>query len=159
LRPQLSPRFVALIRVNEFFHDLSDWERLEPTQPEAVADDASGGPADVELPDTDCERESCVEIRDATTREAVTVIELLSQNTKYPGPHREQYVARRPRLLRSDIHLVELDLLRGGCRLPANAAPGAAYCALVSRWQRRPRAEVWPMRLREPLPMLPIPLS
>ena len=35
---------------------------------------------------------------------------------------------------------------------------GAAYCVFVSRAANRPRAGVWPVRLRDPLPEIPVPL-
>ena len=33
------------------------------------------------------------------------------------------------------------------------------YCVLVSRYKERPQAGLWPIRLREPLPIIPIPLK
>ncbi|MCA9165194.1 MAG: DUF4058 family protein, partial [Planctomycetales bacterium] len=32
-------------------------------------------------------------------------------------------------------------------------------CVLVSRFPERPRAGVWPIQLRDPLPMIPVPLE
>src|SRR5262249_3643083 len=58
--------------------------------------------------------------------------------------------------------LVEIDLLRGGPRLPWVGLPTCDYYAIVSRASGRsedpPRADVWPIRLRDPLPSIPIPL-
>lgn len=56
-------------------------------------------------------------------------------------------------------HLVEIDLLRAGERWTLlTPAPSAPYCIFVSRANRRPRVEVWPIKLQDPLPLIPIPL-
>jgi hypothetical protein len=54
--------------------------------------------------------------------------------------------------------LVEIDLLRGGPRLPLHPPPQGDYCVLVSRAEERPSVDLWPIRLRDPLPEIPIPL-
>src|SRR5438552_323864 len=59
----------------------------------------------------------------------------------------------------TQAHLLELDLLRGGARIPlAGAPPPAPYYAFLSRSQRRPFTQVWPIALRERLPVVPVPL-
>jgi hypothetical protein len=63
------------------------------------------------------------------------------------------------RLLHSWVHLVEIDLLRGGPRMPVEDLAACDYCVMVSRWQDRPRAGLWPIQLRETLPAIPIPLA
>jgi hypothetical protein len=89
----------------------------------------------------------------------VTVIELLSPTNKYSSPDREQYLGKRGRLLASSTHLVEIDLLRGGPRMPfAAPPPQCTYYVLVSRMEKRPQADFWPVHLRDPLPIIPIPL-
>jgi hypothetical protein len=115
-------------------------------------------PARVRLPAVDRERLSFIEIRDRDGWQLVTVIELLSPTNKYAGPDREQYLAKRHELLASTVHLVEIDLLRGGPRMPLENLPACDYCILVSRVESRPEADAWPVRLREPLPPVPIPL-
>jgi hypothetical protein len=97
-------------------------------------------------------------IYDPAGQELITSIELLSPSNKYAGPDRESYLAKRRELLRSTGHFVELDLLRGGHRVPATAIPPCDYCAVVSRVEERPRTGVWPWKLREPIPNLPVPL-
>jgi hypothetical protein len=97
-------------------------------------------------------------VRERDTNELVTVIELLSPTNKHIGPDHEQYLGKRTEILRSRTHLVEIDLLRGGVRMPPEELPTCDYCALVSRVEERPRAGVWPWRFRDPLPVVPIPL-
>ena len=99
-----------------------------------------------------------VEIRDVAQRSLVTAIEVFSLTNKR-GDGREEYLAKRRRILNSDAHLIEIDLLRKGERAPmADPLPTAPYFVIVSRAQRRPIADVWPITLREPLPVIPVPL-
>jgi hypothetical protein len=107
----------------------------------------------------DVEGVSFLEIRDRRDRRLVTVIELLSPANKYSSPDREQYLVKRSQLLASAVHLVEIDLLRGGPRMPfVSALPECDYYALVSRMEKRPEADFWAIHLRNPLPIIPIPV-
>ena len=83
---------------------------------------------------------------------------MLSPSNKNPGPDREQYLSKRRRLLAASVHLVELDLLRGGPRLPIDDLPECDYYVLVSRMEERPHVGLWPIGIRDPLPKMPIPL-
>ena len=68
-------------------------------------------------------------------------------------------LAKRNALLHQDVHLVELDLLRGGQRLPLrDPLPPGDYCTLVSRGDRRPGCAVCAWPLAHPLPTIPVPL-
>ncbi len=100
-----------------------------------------------------------VEIRDLAERRLVTVIEILSPANKR-GKGFEAYVEKRISLLQTDTHLLEIDLLRGGQRLPLTGGelPPASYYVFLSRFNRRPRTEVWPVQLRDTLPTVPVPL-
>jgi hypothetical protein len=73
-------------------------------------------------------------------------------------PDREQYIAKARKVLHSWANLVEIDLLRGGPPIPWLDMPDCDYRIVVSRRGQRPRAQLWPIRLREPLPTIPIPL-
>lgn len=99
-----------------------------------------------------------VEIRDRLGRRLVTAIEVLSPTNKR-GVGREEYLRKRQHLLLSSAHLVEIDLLRIGQRLPMRRRlTGAPYFVLVSRAQNRPEVEVWPITLQARLPVVPVPL-
>ena len=98
-----------------------------------------------------------LEVVDRADNAVVTVVELLSPANKYAGPDRLQYLAKRRELLRSPAHFIELDLLRGGPRVLAGPLPPADYYALVYRAADRPRAGVWPWRVRDPIPLVPVP--
>ena len=99
-----------------------------------------------------------VEIRDSANDELVTAIEVLSPTNK-GSDGRDEYLAKRRRVLLSTAHLVEIDLLRNGTRAPTRPAlPSFPYFVLVGRAERRPLTEVYRIRLADPLPTVPIPL-
>jgi hypothetical protein len=88
----------------------------------------------------------------------VAALELLSPANKEQPGH-AQYLAKRHALLVQNVHLVELDLLCGGRRLPMEQPlPPADYYYLVSRGEQRPDCQVYRWTLRQPLPTLPVPL-
>jgi hypothetical protein len=106
-------------------------------------------------------RESFLLIREQETLEVITVLELLSPNNKRKGSKgRRKYLSNRKNVLQSESHLVELDLLRGGERLPLlGPVPDGDYYAVVSRERRRPTVDVYAWTLQHRLPVLPIPLK
>lgn len=106
-------------------------------------------------------KETYLYIRPRATEKPVTIIEVLTPNNKRRGSDgRREYLAKREETLRSGTHLVEIDLLRGGERLPmAKELPPADYYVIVSRAERRPAADVWPIGLRHSLPVVPVPLG
>jgi hypothetical protein len=170
LTPQVRPNYVARIDEHVYIHELPAEPRRFAGRADVslartpAAEGVQAGaavlepPARVQLPAIDIERLGFVEIRDRLDRRLITVIELLSPTNKYAGPDREQYLAKRGQLLASGTHFVEIDLLRGGPRLPLENLPECDYYVLVSRAEERPQAGLWPFRLRERLPIVPVPL-
>jgi hypothetical protein len=67
-------------------------------------------------------------------------------------------LSQRTRILASQTHLVEIDLLRAGEPLPMVGAIASLYRIIVSRSQHRPKAELYPFGLRQPLPTIVVPL-
>jgi hypothetical protein len=58
-----------------------------------------------------------------------------------------------------EANLVEIDLLRGGQRMPMlDPWPASLYTLLVSRPRIIPRCLAWPTSIQLPLPELPVPL-
>jgi hypothetical protein len=99
-----------------------------------------------------------IEIRDTANRQLVTAIEVLSPTNKR-GDGRQEYLAKRRRIWLSTAHLLEIDLLRQGQRVPMQKPlPAAPYFIFLSRAEKRPITEIWPISLREALPVVPIPL-
>ena len=43
--------------------------------------------------------------------------------------------------------------------MPPDDLPTCDYCSVVSRVGERPRLGVWPWRLRDPMPVVPVPLA
>ena len=103
-------------------------------------------------------RQTRIEILHRPERSLVAVLELLSPFNK-SGEGFDEYRAKRKTILLQKVHLVELDLLVGGKRLPlSKPLPSADYYALISRAEDRPNCEVYHWALRDPLPTIPIPL-
>lgn len=99
------------------------------------------------------EKLTSVTIRTVEGDTLVTAIAILSFANKRPG-HAAYVTYRRKRraILASTAHLLEIDLLRAGERPPvAEPLPEAPYFIILSRAECRPIAEVWPLRLPEPL--------
>jgi hypothetical protein len=101
-----------------------------------------------------------VEVREAGADTLVTAIEILSPINKRPGRERQKYLRKQRELLRSEVHVMELDLLRGGDRSPLETAlPLAPYYVTLARVEHRPYIDVWPIQFTARLPVLPVPLS
>ncbi len=111
------------------------------------------------LPAPDPVSEPFLKVR-AVDGQLVAVVELLSPNNKKPGHEgREAYLRKRRRVLRSAAHLVEMDLLVAGARMPlVEPWPDGDYHVLVARGERRPAAEVYSWRAGEVLPTIAFPL-
>lgn len=105
------------------------------------------------------QRQSYIEIYDAPDQALITVIEVLSPTNKQPKG-RDEYLMKRDAILSEDVHLVELDLLVNGQRLPtAEPLPPGDYYAFVARHECRPLCDVYHWSVRQPLPAAPIPLK
>jgi hypothetical protein len=101
-------------------------------------------------------RETFIEIRRRPERTLVATLELLSPANK-EEPGRRSYLDKRHALLRQRVHLVELDLLLGGRRLPLSGDyPTGNYFALVSHADRRPDCSVYAWTIQQRLPVIPI---
>ena len=99
-------------------------------------------------------------------RRVVTTIEVLSPANKTPAGHgRTPYLQKQREVLESQVHLVEIDLLRAGLHttaVPLEAAVAAAgsfdYHVCVHRWDRPNLYYVYPIRLQGRLPRVTVPL-
>jgi hypothetical protein len=165
----VSPHFIVKIEEHLFLHDPRD-DMSEHLGNADVSVASNGGAAErpqstgvitspkvVRLPIVDLERQPFLEIHDRQDK-VVSVIEVLSPSNKKSGPFRRQFIYKRAQVLVSWASYVEVDLLRGGERMPLEAAPASDYCVMVSRYEDRPDVGYWPIGLRDPLPTIPIPL-
>ena len=112
------------------------------------------------------ERQAYVNILDRRGRQVITAIEILSptnKNTRDDG--HAVYLAKQSEILSSRASLLEIDLLRGGAptvAVPLSIIPADRfwdYLTCLHRGGRGYEYEVWPSRLREPLPRVSIPLG
>jgi hypothetical protein len=107
-------------------------------------------------------REKFIEIfAEDEGRRLVTCIEVLSPTNKRPGGEGwELYLRKRQGLLLGTANLVEIDLLRGGRKMPMlDPWPNSPYTLLVARQSGVPYCRVWPAFFRRPLPPIPVPLA
>ena len=173
LVPQLTPRYVALL-AKRYVLDrpalgvfAPPAERIIYPDVHVVSEPApryqtarTVAPATVELPSFMLEEmpQLSVEIRDVAERRLVTVFEILSPVNKR-GQGASEYLDRRSELLQTATHLLEIDLLTAGQRIPlAGDPPPAPYYVYLSRYERRPNTQVWAIHLQELLPCVPVPL-
>lgn len=172
LSPRVRPNYVVMVEVRVYLERSAPAEQpdVRPDLTVARSTDVSAplppstskalAPVLLSVPVPEEIHETYLTIRHRVSREVVTVIEVLSPSNKRPGDGRREYLAKREDILRSATHLVELDLLRGGERLPTiQPLPPADFYALICRGNLRPQAEVYPCNLMLPLPAVPIPLG
>lgn len=105
--------------------------------------------------------EARIEVLDAEKKSVITVIEVLSPSNKVPGSTGLQsYREKRQEVMSSAAHFVEMDLLRAGSRFRVLARLAESdYRVHVSRADRRPKGFIWPIDLKQPLPVISIPLK
>lgn len=102
-----------------------------------------------------------VEVHDRDGNRLVTAIEILSPVNKRRGQEGWlEYRRRREAILAGGANLVEIDLLRRG-EPPARliGLPEASYFVFLTRAQRVGQSEVWPLSVRDSLPVIPVPLQ
>lgn len=170
LIPSLRPRYVALtekrfeivedgaLAIESIYPDVSVAGMESPITAPVASRAGIAAPYLLETVVDERAPHAWVEIHDTAQRRLVTTVEILSPWNKR-GRGRDKYLDKRRRLLRSSSHLVEIDLLRRGRRLPMKEPlPPAEYYVVVSRVSTRPLVEVWPVALPDALPAFPIPL-
>ena len=174
LSPQLRPKYIVdieervyqtsgedavLVGIPDVAVQRSPTTTNSETQNIAVATTPPVQAVTVTLPIPETVRESYLEVREVTTREVVTVIEVLSPKNKRSGEGRKAYEKKRLRVLGSFTHLVEIDLLRDGkSMLIFNNNIQSNYRILVSRGSRRPKTDLYAFNLQDVIPSFPLPL-
>lgn len=106
-------------------------------------------------------RQRFLEIRDRADQRVVTVIEILSPSNKIRGSAgRRAFEEKRAADGDSDASWLEIDLLRRGTpTINFPTVPRSAYRAYADRTTPDDRRQfAWPIPLRQPLPVLPVPL-
>jgi hypothetical protein len=185
LAPQLRPRYIARLSTR-YVADLGEFDQVRILHPDVdvtVAKPARESTA-VYRADLDYAppfsvpqlivtqsappriKLTTVEIRDAQGDRLVTSIEILSPINKRSDGILE-YQQKRWLVFDSAAHLLEIDLLRRGFR-PVSLdqvdeedrllVERASYFVFLTRSGRGRKVEAWPLELREPLPVVPVPL-
>jgi len=173
LSPGLAPRYYVALERRTYFLEPDDLEVVFVGRPDVsvigTSPPASARPAsqtgrdvavlDVEVPLLDEVGESFLEVRQAGSHQVVTVLELLSPANKLHRRGRADYEAKRLNIFQSRTSLVEIDLLRSGDPMPlVREPPRSHYRILVSRGERRPRAQLHRFSVRDPIPKFQLPL-
>ena len=133
----------------------------------AVADRQASEPLVIRVPH-DERVEPLVEIYigRSSQRRLVTAIEVLSLTNKTTGEHgHELYVRKQGEMLGSKVHLVEIDLLRGGqhtTSVPRDRLEASGvrcdYHVCIHRFDNLEDYFVYPIQLASPLPEIRVPL-
>ena len=175
LQPMLRPQY-ASISQNRLY--VVEYER--PIYPDVSVIESpdwsigGGGTATAVLPDLDepLILELDIEvirhpvlhiIEPAAGNRIVAAIEVLSPELKELGPGRDLYRRKCDEVWASEAHLIEIDFLREGQRVPRVASaripamPAWNYIVSVSRWPSR--LELYRFGLRQRLPRIAIPLA
>src|SRR5438874_2737138 len=149
LAPGVVPRYVVRIEERVYVErapeepehfvvsdiTVAEGKRDQPfgTGSAATATTAVATPLLRTLPVPERRREAFLTVRERESMAVITVIEVLSPTNKRPETDgRREYLRKREKVLLSPAHLVEIDLLRGGERLPTREPlPPGDYYALV----------------------------
>ena len=91
----------------------------------------------------------------------VTTLEVLSPSNKRHGtPGWDLFRRKRQGVLLGDVNFVEIDLLRGGRRMPMlDPWPNSPYTLMVMRAKNPQLCRVWEASFQSPLPIIPVPLA
>ncbi len=166
LNPRLRPTYQAEVEEMVYVVTLDNSELLgrPDVSVRSVSEVRTAYPAQpviVETPHREEIKHRWLTIRDIPAKEVITAVEILSPVNKRPGEGREKYEEKRNNVLASGAHFVEIDLLRAYAPLPLRwlgESQPSHYRILVSRANQRPRAELYPFNVREPLPLFQLPL-
>ena len=172
LAPRLRPRYYVSIEERTYLAGLTGltfasrpdvsvvaspqtaYRTTTPTKPVAP------GIVTVELPEPDFVTETYLEVRAGDGDRVVTVLEILSPANKLPGEGRARYEHKRMKVLSVRTHLVEIDLLRAGPPMTMRGdGRQTHYRILISRSFDRPRADLLPFDVQQPIPDFPLPLQ
>ncbi len=173
LTPQLRPKYFVSVEVRMYqtrgeesllvgIPDVSIHPSVRATHDDitntAVAT-PSVQPISVTVPMPETIRQGYLEIREVKTKEVVTAVEVLSPVNKRSGKERDTYLDKRNSILGSVTHFVEIDLLRKWEPMPLLSQDiKTDYRILISRSDRRPRADLYAFNLPDRIPSFNLPL-
>lgn len=169
LAPQLEPRYFVDVETHTYISKAPD-EPIHMRYPD-VSVVKVGGPAVlapamheavvpyvVELALPEPYEEPYLAVRLLPDGELVTVIELLSHSNKRAGDERRSYQKKREEFFDSDVHFVEIDLLRAYPPMPFTEHLAGDYRIFIRRVEKGRKALVYAFSVRNPIPTFPLPL-
>ncbi|OCQ99357.1 hypothetical protein BCD64_12500 [Nostoc sp. MBR 210] len=116
-------------------------------------------PIKVKIPTPEIIKEGYLEVREVGTENVVTIIEILSPTNKRRGKGRQIYEEKRQEILGSQTHLLEIDLLRNGEKMPFfDTDIESHYRILICRGDRRPYADLYAFNIQDVIPSFSLPL-
>jgi hypothetical protein len=145
LNARLRPRYVARVDLRVYLSGDDDPGRTV-AEPDLLMDEIE---------------EAFLRIVHVESEELVTLIEVLSPTNKIRGSRgRASFMAKRQDIMNTDVHWVEIDLLRAGVPSVTDPPlqPSSDYRVLVSRADQRTQTRYWAISVRQALPEIPIPL-
>jgi len=169
LAPQLEPRYFVAIETHTYistmpshpiqmrYPDVSILKTGEPAVRYTMTREATT-PLVIDLPLPEPYEEPYLEVRLVPDGEVVTLIELLSHTNKKAGDERRSYIEKREALIDSDVHFVEIDLLRAYTPMPFTEHLTADYRIFIRRRELGRKAHLYTFSVREPIPTFPLPL-
>jgi hypothetical protein len=174
LNPQLRPKYVARVELRVYVEDEADPGRVErvpdiriETGKKRPNGNGRGFATFNEVPEAIVAEMPWEEIKEAyltikhrETGALVTVIEVVSPTNKIEhSAGRESFLKKRAEVLTSNVHWVEIDLLRKGKRIPSGPSfVSSDYRVSVCRTTERWKVKYWPISVRQRLPIVGIPL-
>ncbi len=176
LNPRLKPNYVARVELRVYISTEDDPGRQALVPDLRIETRARAGvrngkanrgaalaidePIIIPLMDTEIE-EAYVAIKDPKTGAIVTIIEVLSPTNKIRGSEgRKSFLQKKNEILATDVNWVEIDLLRAGDpSIVRDSLRESDYRVLVYRGGERRSTRCWPVRLRNRLPVIGIPLK
>lgn len=179
LSPQLRPRYRVAVEVRTYetigeqsllvgipdvtvnrFKRNQPLENEDSSSTDVATMQLSNQPQRVTVPVNETVKQGYLEVREVSTGQVITAVEILSPVNKRTGKGRQQYEEKRNCILNTQTHLVEIDLLREGKPMMLlGQVPQSDYRILVSREDYRPQADLYAFDLKDPIPAFPIPLK
>lgn len=173
LNRRLPDGYAAEIELYVWFHEPDATQRRKRVEPDVYMAEEHAGRASsgvrgavtlpkarYSFPSVERRKHKSIRVLDMRGNRVVTAIEFLSPINK-SGDDREIYLNKRNAYLAGGVNLVEIDLLRGGRRLPLSkdAPKDPEFYILVCRSWEYPRWDYWDFGIRDPLPVIPVPLA
>ena len=179
IREQLPPRFVTTVEERVYlslteytYPDVLVLQERDPVAPPQAQTPQGTLIADTPITIALTQEEiveTFLEIRiPGLPERVVTSLEVLSpKNKSRESRGRDAYAAKQSQVLRSDTHLVEIDLLRGGVHTIAAPFDEVAahhplpwhYAVCLHRARTANRFAIWVASVQERLPIFTVPLT